>query len=205
MLHNYAKDDHGVIYQIDRVPFTYDTAYVDTRYGGAPVKEMSALRFGHIVGALGRLPKSILDVGYGSGDFLKFAMNLVQDVNGYDIPPAFPIDGINIVESLYNRHYDIVTFFDSLEHFENPAEIKNLDTNYVHISLPWCHYFSDEWFEGWKHRRPNEHLWHFNPESLASFMASLGFEMMGYCNIEDAIRKSLGNWSNILSATFRKR
>jgi hypothetical protein len=37
--------------------------------------------------------------------------------------------------------------------------VKDLKCHYVCISLPWCHYFSDEWFETWKHRKPNEHLW----------------------------------------------
>lgn len=205
MLENYERDHFGVIYQVEREPFTYDIEYVDTRYSKAPVEQMSALRFGHIAGVLGKIPESILDVGYGSGDFLKFATNLLTDVNGYDVPPAFPVSGVTSVDSLYSRQYDLVTFFDSLEHFEDPSEIRNLNCNFVHISVPWCHYFSDEWFDNWKHRRPNEHLWHFNPESLGAFMASLGFEMMGYCNVEDMIRKSTGNWKNILSATFRKK
>jgi hypothetical protein len=205
MLENYARNEHGVIYQIDRQPFVYDEVYIDKGYGRAPVEEMSALRFGHLVGVLGHVPASILDVGYGSGDFLKCARKLVQDVNGYDIPPAFPVDGVATVEGLYTRSYEVVTFFDALEHFEDPSEIRALDTKYVHISLPWCHYFSDDWFDTWKHRKPNEHLWHFNPQSLGAFMASLGFEMIGYCNVEDTIRKSTGDWKNILSATFRKK
>lgn len=205
MLTNYARNDHGVIYQLEREPFVYDGAYIDRGYSNAPVNEMSHLRFGHLVGVIGRVPDSILDVGYGSGDFLKCAKKLVHDVSGYDIPPAFPIDGVQIVDGLYGRHYEVVTFFDALEHFENPSEIENLDTDFVHISLPWCHYFSDEWFANWKHRKPNEHLWHFNAESLASFMAALGFEMISFCNIEDAIRKSDGNWKNILSATFKRK
>ena len=204
MIENYAKNQLGVIYQIERQPFIYDRGYVDTRYGNAPVQAMSHLRFGHVVGVLGRVPKSILDVGYGSGDFLKCARSLVSDVSGYDIPPAFPVAGIDIVDSLYDRPYELVTFFDSLEHFEDPAEIQNLQAAFVHISVPWCHYFSDEWFRNWKHRRPNEHLWHFNPSSLQAFMKSVGYELISFSNLEDAIRKSDGSWPNILSATFRR-
>ncbi len=88
MLDNYAVNDLGVIYQVDRKPFVYDSSYIDRGYGTAPVAEMSHLRFGHLVGVLGHVPESILDVGYGSGDFLKCAKKLVDDVNGYDIPPA---------------------------------------------------------------------------------------------------------------------
>jgi hypothetical protein len=204
MLENYAKNDLGVIYQIDRKPFNYDGEYVTKAYGAAPVEAMSHLRFGYLLGSIGRVPSSILDVGYGSGDFLRCARKLITDVNGYDIPPAFPVDGVQLVDGLYTRHYDVVTFFDALEHFEDPTEIRQLDANYVVISVPWCHYFSDEWFSAWKHRKPNEHLWHFNPDSLKLFMGSLGFEMMGHCNIEDTIRKSNGDWQNILTATFKR-
>lgn len=204
MLENYDINEFGVIYQVKRIPFHYDGEYVTKAYGAAPVAEMSHLRFGHLVGSIGRVPTSILDVGYGSGDFLKCAKKLIDDVNGYDIPPAFPVEGVQLVEGLYTRHYDVVTFFDALEHFDDPTEIRNLDTNFVHLSLPWCHHFSDEWFEGWKHRKPNEHLWHFNPQSLEKFMGALGYKMLSYSNIEDAIRKPDGDWKNILTATFEK-
>jgi Methyltransferase domain len=204
MLENYARNDLGVIYQVDRKPFVYDEAYVNKAYGAAPVEAMSHLRFGHLVGAIGKVPGSLLDVGYGSGDFLKVAKKIVLDVNGYDVPPAYPIEGVNLVGDIYSRSFEVVTFFDVLEHFEDPADIAKLKTDYVHISLPWCHYFSDEWFKNWKHRKPNEHLWHFNPDSLKAFMASVGYEMLHYCNVEDTIRKGPDSHPNILSATFRK-
>jgi hypothetical protein len=204
MLENYAINEHGVIYQITKNKFRYDEDYVVTRYSSAPVERMSFLRVGQITSAMGRLPTSVLDVGYGSGDFLKAMSSGVSDVNGYDIPPAYPVSGISIAESMYSREYDLVTFFDSLEHFENPTEIRALRANFVHISVPWCHYFSDEWFQNWRHRRPNEHLWHFNEKSLPSFMRELGYELICYSNGEDVIRKSQGDWHNILSATFRK-
>jgi hypothetical protein len=204
MLDNYAVDKLGVIYQISKTEFVYDNEYVETRYGAAPVEQMSFLRVGQITAALGRIPTSVLDVGYGSGDFLKAMSSAITDVNGYDIPPAFPVPGVANVENMYSREYDLVTFFDSLEHFEDPSEIRALRTNFIHISVPWCHYFSDEWFQDWRHRRPNEHLWHFNEKSLPAFMKEMGYELICFSNGEDVIRKSSGPWQNILSATFRK-
>lgn len=204
MLVNYAVNELGVIYQIEKDEFVYDKEYVDTRYSAAPVEQMSYLRVGQVTAAMGRVPTSVLDVGYGSGDFLKAMGTAISDVNGYDIPPAFPVPGVTIAQDMYSREYDLVTFFDSLEHFQDPTEIKNLRANYVHISVPWCHYFSDEWFRDWRHRRPNEHLWHFNEKSLPAFMKALGYELICFSNGEDIIRKSQGPWANILSATFRK-
>ena len=51
----------------------YDKEYVDIRYNSYGEKglQMSYLRLGFILGALKHTPSSILDVGYGNGDFLK--------------------------------------------------------------------------------------------------------------------------------------
>ena len=66
---------------------------------------------------------------------------------------------------MFNQFYDIITFYDSLEHFEEIEFVKKLKCNYICISVPNCHYKNDEWFRNWKHRKPNEHLWHFNSKS----------------------------------------
>lgn len=204
MLENYAKDHNDVIYQINREPFSYDYTYIQTSYGGgkAPVDEMAHLRLGYLIGSLGRTPDSILDVGYGAGNFLKAAKNIIPKCYGYDIPPAYPINNIDIVDNIYSKNYDIVTFFDSLEHFTDIYEINNLKCNGILISLPWCHYINDHWFSQWKHRKPDEHLWHFNIDSLKKFMKSIGFSYKTHSNIEDTIRRSSDNLPNILTALF---
>ncbi len=182
MLANYKRDINGVIYQVDRKPYIYDISYTANSYGTAErnrrSSEMSHLRFGYVCGSIGRIPTSLLDVGYGSGDFLRVAKMMVADSCGNDIPPVFPLEGIQLIEDIYSRDFDVVTFFDCLEHFENPYVIEKLRTNFVCVTMPWCNYTSDDWFEGWKHRKPNEHLWHFNDESLTKFFDSIGFDMV---------------------------
>lgn len=59
-------------------------------------------------------------------------------------------------------------------------------------------------FENWKHRRPDEHLWHFNLESLTKFMQEICYEKITHSNIEDVIRKPSSDYTNILSAVFKK-
>ena len=204
MLENYAKDKNGVIYQINRKPFDYDGAYIQEAYGQAPVAEMSFLRLGHLIGSIGHVPSSLLDVGYGKGDFLKAASRIIPNVSGYDVPPAYPVDGVRVVDNIYAEQYEVVTFFDSLEHFDDIYKINDLRCNYICISLPWCHYFSDEWFSRWKHRKPNEHLWHFDDAALKRFFANLGYEAISTCNVEDAIRRPDGDWKNILSGVFKR-
>ena len=73
MLDNYEKDSNGVIKQINCTPFSYDYSYADN-YNTLPTNDiMSHLRLGYIVGSLGKMPESILDVGYGNGAFLNLA------------------------------------------------------------------------------------------------------------------------------------
>lgn len=207
MLENYEVDDNGVIRQINRTEFTYDEHYVERSYNtyGQQEKLMSALRLGYVIGSLGHIPDTILDVGYGNGAFLNSCKKLIPHCFGSDIPPAYPLpEGVGFIEDIYSQEFECVTFFDSLEHFDNIYDIKNLKAKYIVISVPCCHYVSDEWFLNWKHRKPNEHLWHFNDQSLINFFSSIGYQRICNTHIEDAIRKPSSKLSNILTATFKK-
>lgn len=207
MLEGYKYNSLGVIEQVDKsLSVTYDVDYVTERYDayGESVRNMSHLRLGYLAGAIGRLPRSVLDVGYGNGDFLRVCRNVVSDVNGTDIS-QYPLpDGCAFVADMFSRAFDVVCFFDSLEHFSDIDFLHKLDTNYIVVSLPWCHYLNDEWFKHWKHRRPGEHFWHFNASSLEAFMLSQGFRVVNISCIEDTIRKSGAALPNILSGVFQK-
>ena len=82
--------------------------------------------------------------------------------------------------------------------------VKDLDCKNVAISLPNCHYKDDQWFEEWKHRKPDEHLWHFNKNSLVKFMERMGHKLVSMSNVEDIIRKNKPNEENILTGIFEK-
>jgi len=206
MLENYSRTSDGVVYQIDKTRIDYTKEYVNTRYvkyGELPTY-MGYLRLGNIVGSIGKVPNSILDVGYGDGSFLKVCKNIIPKCYGYDIS-TYPIpDGCEISNSITENFYEVITFFDSLEHFEDINFVKKLNCDFVCISVPCCHYKSDEWFKNWKHRRPNEHLWHFNQNSLNNFMTNMGYLIVSSNNIEDTIRKNNENELNILTCVFKK-
>lgn len=204
MINNYHYDSEGVIHQTEFNIITYNAEYINTRYPAYKEKciNMGYLRLGYIVGSLGFIPKSILDVGYGAGDFLSACTNIIPHCYGFDVTGMPAPQGVTVVESLYDKHYDVVTFFDVLEHFPDINEIQSLDTKYIVVSLPWCHYYNDEWFTNWKHRRPNEHLHHFNETSLISFFQKHNYSCLNYSNIEDSIRQ--GSPKNILTATFKR-
>jgi hypothetical protein len=165
---------------------------------------MSHLRLGYIIGTLGFVPNSILDVGYGNGSFLKTSNQIIPNCFGYDVSGVDLPDNIAVVDNLFGSHYDVITFFDSLEHFEDIYFLNKLDCDYLCISVPWCHNFDDEWFENWKHRRPDEHLWHFNVDTLRKFLESQNYEYINHTNIEDCIRKTEYTYPNILTAMFKK-
>jgi len=207
MIDNYEKMPNGLIRQINiTLQKKYDVEYIKERYDS--YKElsinMSYLRLGYLLGNIKTKITSLLDVGYGNGDFLKVTKSVIPkcygaEVNSYNIP-----DECAFVEDIYKDEYDVVCFFDVLEHFENIYDIQKLKTKYIYISVPQCHYISDEWFLNWKHRRPDEHLWHFNLNSITNFMKEIGFNIVSYSNIEDIIRKSSDNNTNILTAIFKK-
>jgi hypothetical protein len=208
MIENYSVLANGIIKQIkvfDNIK-KYDVNYIKDRYDSYKDLSinMSYLRLGYLLGNINENINSLLDVGYGNGDFLNVAQNIIptcygNEINNYNIP-----NKCNFIENIYTNEYDVVCFFDVLEHFENIYDIQKLKTKYIYISVPQCHYISDEWFLNWKHRRPDEHLWHFNLNSITNFMKEIGFNIVSYSNIEDIIRKSSDNNTNILTAIFKK-
>ena len=204
-MENYEIDENGVIKQINYNIKTYDEEYVSVydRYGEL-TNYMSYLRYGFLIGSIGKIPNSILDIGYGNGSFLRVCSNSISNCFGYDVSGVELPNEITIVDNFFDRHYEVITFFDSLEHFEDIHFIDKLNCDYICVSLPWCHNFDDGWFKQWKHRKPNEHLWHFNEKSLKAFMEKNNFTQINSVNLEDNIRKNDEVYPNILTAIFKK-
>jgi len=207
MLANYKKLKNGVVQQIDRQAYAYDDNYIKTYISGRNItNDINYLRYGHICGVIGYEPVSILDIGYGDGGFLKVASQKIKNCYGSDIS-GFPVpEKCEFIkfEDTFNKWIEVITFFDCLEHFDDISFVKDLNCSYVVISLPNCHYFSDEWFENWKHRKPNEHLWHFNADSLTNFMEENGYITLNISDVEDMLRVSNQTYSNILTGIFQK-
>ena len=203
---NYKKNHHGVIQQIEYMKTVYDQKYIDVRYNnyGEMTNYMSHLRLGYIVGSIGKIPNSILDVGYGNGSFLETSSSIIPNCFGYDVSGVKLSKKIKIVDNLFSQHYEVITFFDSLEHCEDIYFLDKLNCDYLCISVPWCHNFSDEWFENWKHIRPDEHLHHFDQQALKNFVESQGFVIINSTNIEDIIRKADHPYQNILTSIFKR-
>jgi hypothetical protein len=208
MIEGYEIDDCGAIHQAKiGTLMEYNERYVQERYMGIPelCRQMAHLRLGVLRGVIGMGAESILDVGYGAGDFLAVASKDFARASGHDITGIAPPEGVAFAENIFAEHYDVVTFFDVLEHFEHPSIIEHLRCNYVMVSVPWCHYPSDDWFREWKHRRPDEHLWHWDEISLVHSMRVWGYNAItDPMAIEDTIRGRLDGRENILTMVFAK-
>lgn len=204
----YKVNSDGVMYQTNSKKFIYDEKYIKDRYDkyGELTNYISYLRLGYVLGSVELEINSILDVGYGNGAFLKACKKIIPNCYGFEVNNYKIPEGIKFVSNWIDKEVDVITFFDVLEHFSDPYIIKDLKTKYIVLSIPWCHYISDDlnYFYKWKHRRPNEHLWFFNESNLKNFAKSTGYEIVKYSNIEDSIRGKLGDKNNILTATLKK-
>jgi hypothetical protein len=205
---NYEVLPNGVIKQrvVQKISYTFEYSNKYNAYGEKG-KYLSYLRYGVLLGALQRTPTRLTDVGYGNGDFLRACSGSVKELYGCDLSDYPVPEGCTKILLTDISNMDVTCFFDSLEHFDDITVVKNIDTKYVFISVPWCHSASPEWFLPWYHRRENEHLFHFNEASLQRFFDECGYDCIYSGCFEDVIRKnpSLQGLPNILSCIFKKR
>lgn len=195
--HYYWTDRFGVHHQDGKPEVVYNVKYVRERYDayGIKTRAMSCLRLGFIAS---RLPwsqvRTVLDVGYGNGDFLRMVASSGKGAFGTDVS-GYPIEDPNVElvpADWLSQDVSLLTMFDVLEHFPDLNFLAKLRAKWVVISAPWCHWQPGEpGFAEWKHRRPGEHLHHFNPKSLRLLMESVGYQKV--CrdddwNIEDGLR-----------------
>jgi len=181
--------DH--IFQTDlRVGVTYDARYAH-KYDHFPTRRMSVLRWDLIQACLSLPARSrILDIGYGNGAFLKHVRCAGMDIFGIDVHG----EDFGIPAAVYenNASFDLICFFDSLEHFSGFENLAELRAPHVAISIPNRPGFLLDRPEAWRHYRPGEHLHYFSRGSLDRFMGKRSFtwkRFEGYP--EDAIRGQL--------------
>lgn len=169
---------------------TYDTYPQDT----------SVLRAGYAIGrtALGA-GASVLDVGYGNGSFLTTMKSLGFLTYGHDVHCR--LDGIT--RGTVDARYDLITFFDSLEHL--PSLRLPLNVRHCIVSIP----HRPTWFLAdpprWRHFKPGEHLHYFTPRSLALLMEMRGLHCKHSVPLEDIIRTPQKGVSvNIMTYHFER-
>ena len=201
-MNGYTKLAYGHLYQdvvTGAIP-TYSKEYSEERYDKyETTRAMSELRFS-LCQDLFKF-ESVLDFGYGNGDFLYVCSENGVQSFGYDVSDYPLKKPVVKTDSIYTD-CDLVTFFDSIEHLQTrdiSSFLAKLHTNQILISLPWFHDLGNDWFYHWKHRRENEHFHHFTAGGLCDAMEAAGFTPIYHSNPEDKIRKSSHALPNILT------
>jgi SAM-dependent methyltransferase len=161
------------IFQTDlRVSAVYDAEYA-RQYDVRPHREMSALRWNFIQRWLRLAAGSrILDIGYGNGSFLKYVRQHGMEVYGLDVHGED--FGIPTVTYEAASNFDLICFFDSLEHFPKFDPLFALHTSNVIVSLPNSPDFLLDAPQHWRHYKPGEHLHYFSYDSLDRLMHKWG-------------------------------
>jgi len=193
--------DH--IYQSTlKVTAHYGQQYIHDRYDAyATTEPMSYLRLGFLKSFC---PKGkLLDVGYGNGSFVKATLKAGFDAYGNDVHHADY--GVREMALAGNEQWDVVTFFDSLEHFPDFKPVRDLArrAKWLLISFPNRPRFFPR-NRDWKHYRPGEHLHYFTLCSLASLFDA--HSIYTCVDLEDAIRGKLPDGTlNIQTAVLKSK
>jgi hypothetical protein len=200
---SYKRNKWGGITQVYPKPFKYNQEYnatYDTEAYRAGSLRLSEIRWSMITDVI-KEPAKVLDFGYGNGAFLDYIADKTKAF-GYDVATGYEGEEWQRVESL-NASYDVVCFWDSLEHCKNLSFVKYLKTKYIAISLPflWCDTVQE--FNTFKHRKPDEHIHHFDAGSLVKFFEDSGYKLRKLCFVEDEVRASEQS-KNIISGVFEK-
>lgn len=144
---------------------------------------------------------SILDIGIGSGEFIKSSQ---IEVFGFDINPV-AVQWLKD-QGIYRNPYDQMpnvgglSFWDSLEHIPNPNALLSLlrHGQFAFISIP---IFADlQKVKQSKHYRPDEHYYYFTKEGMVKYMTDSNFKLI---EIEDFEIKA--GREDILTFVFQKK
>lgn len=141
-------------------------------------------------------PSLLVDVGVGSGNFVEAMRIMDWNCLGTDINPV-AISWLNRRHWLWLGHQpaDILTFWDVLEHIEQPSLMfKVFQPSFIFISMPI--YRDEEHVFQSKHYRPGEHCWYFTANGLMHFMKENGFQFCEetYQETQKAGREDIGTF-----------
>jgi 2-polyprenyl-3-methyl-5-hydroxy-6-metoxy-1,4-benzoquinol methylase len=137
----------------------------------------------------------LLDVGCGTGNFLAAARNAGYDVSGTELdrdaarfakdqvglPRIFPLAILEFVQQHPDKTFDVVTFFEVLEHQATPAAFLEgvrccvRSRGYIALSVP----NRERWLTAPDVLDyPPNHFFRWSVKSLKSFLSAHGFEIV---------------------------
>lgn len=192
---------NGVAYQRDmsagRVPYDADYLVKCKSYEGSDIS--NAVNRGRCALLMRHLPEgsNVIDVGAGSGAFVREAMSWGFDAFGFDVIDEAAInlsDAGRYAEDI--EAFEAVTMWDSMEHMENPSEYLDRISrgSRLFVSIP---IFEDLFkIRNSKHYRPGEHLYYFKDMGFVNWMSLHGFMLLEKATFEmDAGRQSIYDYA----------
>jgi len=149
------------------------------------VKNITLKRKLKLINSFGTSTKNILDVGAGTGDFLKVCKDNSWNVFGTepdnDARNIAEKKGVNLQENLSeikNSKFDVITLWHVLEHVENLqeyiSELENLLSESGRLIIAVPNYKSNDanyYKEHWAAFDVPRHLWHFSRTSIAKLFS----------------------------------
>ena len=155
-------------------------------------KRINLKRKLRIVEGLQKETGSLMDVGAGTGDFLKHAQ-----MNGWEVYGVEPNDearelshqkGVSVYRSLaVQKHpaYDVITFWHVFEHLKDPDEsIEEVSAalkpeGWLVIALPNYRSYDARFYKKyWAGYDVPRHVWHFSKDSIKHLFVSKGYEVV---------------------------
>jgi 2-polyprenyl-3-methyl-5-hydroxy-6-metoxy-1,4-benzoquinol methylase len=155
------------------------------------VKNITLKRKLKLINSFNTTSKSILDVGAGTGDFLK-----VCATNSWNVFGTEPDEGarkialekgINLQEDLSefkNQKFDVITLWHVLEHVGNLQEyittLNNLLSEKGRLIIAVPNYKSDDakhYKQFWAAFDVPRHLWHFSQTSISKLFAEVNMSV----------------------------
>ncbi|QDX29572.1 methyltransferase domain-containing protein [Dickeya poaceiphila] len=122
----------------------------------------------------------VVDVGIGCGQFV----SKCENAKGFDVNPA----GVEWLHKngkfhdIYNEKASALTFWDVLEHIDNPEQAISQATEWVFVSIPI--FDNAEHILKSRHFRKDEHIWYFTDVGLRKWFLENGFECVDHCKTE---------------------
>jgi len=140
----------------------------------------------------------VLDVGAGACAFVDHMNDLdEEDTFGYDVNP-YTVHTLIAAGGFHDPFEKgpvaALTFWDVLEHFQDPAPILSFARKFAFISIPI--FDGPAHARSSKHFKPREHVWYWTEKGLVRFMCREGFELLEISRFEEAVgREGIGSYA----------
>jgi hypothetical protein len=130
----------------------------------------------------------LCDIGIGGGRFVEDCSAMLGGglVYGFDVNPVAVswLEARRKFADPSEREFPSLTFWDSLEHIEEPAEILKAARRFVFVSIPI--FTGPDHVLRSKHFRKDEHFWYYTRQGFVRYMQNQGFELLEQNTMEQS-------------------